>query len=73
MEIVHGDIRDPFALKQAFIGVSTVFHLAALIAIPYSYQAPLSYVKTNIEGTLNVLQNDKFFSLENSFFSPEGS
>jgi len=53
---VLGDIRDPDSLKRAMQGVDVVFHLAALIAIPYSYRAPLSYVRTNVEGTLNVLQ-----------------
>ena len=56
VEIVLGDIRDPDTVSQAVNGVDVVFHLAALIAIPYSYQAPLSYVRTNVEGTLNVLQ-----------------
>lgn len=51
-----GDIRDPESMRQAFENVDIVFHLAALIAIPYSYQAPQSYVSTNISGTLNVLQ-----------------
>lgn len=57
IEIVYGDITDPYALKPIFKGVDTVFHLAALIAIPYSYTSPQSYVTTNINGTLNVLQN----------------
>src|SRR5829696_8350469 len=56
VEIVLGDIRDQDTVSHAINGVDVVFHLAALIAIPYSYQAPLSYVRTNIEGTLNVLQ-----------------
>jgi len=56
IEIVAGDIRDPDSLGRAVDGVDLVYHLAALIAIPYSYHAPLSYVRTNIEGTLNVLQ-----------------
>ena len=56
VEVVLGDIRDPDSLKRAVDGVDLVFHLAALIAIPYSYHAPLSYVRTNVEGTLNVLQ-----------------
>ncbi len=51
-----GDIRDPNAVRQAVCGVDAVFHLAALIAIPYSYVAPDTYVDTNIKGTLNVLQ-----------------
>jgi len=56
IEIFTGDIRDPNAVRQAVCGVDAVFHLAALIAIPYSYVAPDTYVDTNIKGTLNVLQ-----------------
>lgn len=56
MEIVPGDICDRDSVGRAVRGVEIVFHLAALIAIPYSYHAPASYVRTNIEGTLNVLQ-----------------
>ena len=56
IEVFLGDIRDQDSLQKAFRGVDIVFHLAALIAIPYSYHAPLSYVRTNVEGTLNVLQ-----------------
>jgi NAD dependent epimerase/dehydratase len=56
VEIVLGDIRDQDTVLHAINGIDVVFHLAALIAIPYSYQAPLSYVRTNVEGTLNVLQ-----------------
>ena len=48
-------MRDRDTIRDAMRGVDTVFHLAALIAIPYSYRAPLSYVQTNVEGTLNVL------------------
>lgn len=55
MEIVAGDVRDRDSVASAMQGVSVVFHLAALIAIPYSYQCPQSYVDTNIAGTLNVL------------------
>ena len=51
-----GDIQDPASLREVTRGVDIVFHLAALVAIPYSYRAPLSYVRTNVEGTLNVLQ-----------------
>jgi UDP-glucose 4-epimerase len=51
-----GDIRDARFVEQACEGVDTVFHLAALIAIPYSYQAPESFVDTNVRGTLNVLE-----------------
>lgn len=56
IEIFSGDIRDPNGVKEAMKGVDAVFHLAALIAIPFSYHSPDSYVDTNIKGTLNVLQ-----------------
>lgn len=56
MEIVAGDITDGGSVSAAMQGRDVVFHLAALIAIPYSYSAPLSYVQTNIVGTLNVLE-----------------
>lgn len=56
IEIFQGDIRDPHGVKEAMKGVDAVFHLAALIAIPFSYYSPDTYVDTNIKGTLNVLQ-----------------
>ena len=56
IEIFAGDIRDPNGVREAMTGVDMVFHLAALIAIPFSYHSPDSYVDTNIKGTLNVLQ-----------------
>ncbi|MEA2167157.1 MAG: hypothetical protein QOF76_457 [Solirubrobacteraceae bacterium] len=56
MEVFAGDIRDPETLVPALDGVDVVFHLAALIAIPYSYVTPLAYVRTNVEGTTNVLE-----------------
>jgi len=56
MEIIVGDICDRDSVRQAMTGSEVVFHLAALIAIPYSYQAPLSYIRTNVEGTFNILQ-----------------
>lgn len=56
IEIFSGDIRDPNGVKEAMKGIDIVFHLAALIAIPFSYHSPDSYVDTNIKGTLNVLQ-----------------
>lgn len=56
IEIFSGDIRDPNGVRRAMEGVDSVFHLAALIAIPFSYHSPDSYVDTNIKGTLNVLQ-----------------
>lgn len=57
IEIIPGDVRDLDGLRRAFQSVDIVFHLAALIGIPYSYYAPLSYIRTNAEGTLNVLQS----------------
>ena len=59
MEIVMGDVRDPGQMRKLSKGVDTVFHLAALIAIPYSYRAPMSYVDTNIIGTLNIIEAAK--------------
>jgi len=59
LEVVTGDVRDPHFVKHIMRGVDIVFHLAALIAIPYSYHAPDSYVDTNIKGTLNVCQAAK--------------
>ncbi len=56
IEIHPGDIRDPNGVRNAMTGIESVFHLAALIAIPFSYHSPDSYVDTNIKGTLNVLQ-----------------
>lgn len=56
VEVFCGDIRDPNGVRTAMRGVDQVFHLAALIAIPFSYHSPDSYVDTNIKGTLNVLQ-----------------
>ena len=59
IEVVSGDVRDPFFCKEIMQGVDCVFHLAALIAIPYSYSAPQSYVETNVTGTLNICQAAK--------------
>jgi len=56
IEIFQGDVRDPNGVREAMQGVDEVFHLAALIAIPFSYHSPDTYVDTNIKGTLNVLQ-----------------
>jgi dTDP-glucose 4,6-dehydratase len=55
-EVVSGDIRDPYGVRKAVKGTDVVLHLAALIAIPYSYNSPDAYVETNIRGTLNMLQ-----------------
>jgi len=59
LEVVCGDIRDPHYVKHIMKDMDIVFHLAALIAIPYSYVAPDSYVDTNVKGTLNVCQAAK--------------
>lgn len=64
IEIIAGDVRDPNAVRKAVEGVDAIFHLAALIAIPYSYYAPDAYVDTNIKGTLNVLQAAKDLGTE---------
>lgn len=56
LEIISGDITDPFFVHELVRGAHTVFHLAALIPIPYSYRAPASYVLTNVQGTLNICQ-----------------
>lgn len=55
IEVVAGDVRDPYFVKRAMQGIECVYHLAALIAIPFSYHAPDAYVDTNIKGTLNIL------------------
>ena len=54
INLVRGDIRDPHQMNALMDGVDTVFHLAALIAIPFSYDAPGSYVETNVKGTVNI-------------------
>ncbi len=56
LKVLAGDITDQESVREAMLGQEVVFHLAALIAIPYSYSAPRSYVRTNVEGTLNVVQ-----------------
>jgi len=56
LDIFTGDVRDPNRIREAVKGMDIVFHLAALIAIPYSYHSPESYIDTNIKGTLNILQ-----------------
>lgn len=56
LDVFAGDIRDPYGVKKAMQGCDAVMHLAALIAIPYSYHSPETYVDTNIKGTLNILQ-----------------
>jgi NAD dependent epimerase/dehydratase len=64
IEVFAGDIRDPHGVKEAMKGCEVVFHLASLIAIPYSYHSPDTYVDTNIKGTLNVLQAARELEVE---------
>ena len=64
MEIVSGDIRDFDIIRNAVKKVDVIFHLAALIGIPYSYISPLAYIKTNIEGTYNILQAARELGVE---------
>lgn len=64
IEIITGDIRDYDSVFAAMQGCDTVFHLAALIGIPYSYVSPQAYIKTNIDGTYNVLQAARQLNLE---------
>lgn len=64
IEIFTGDVRDPNGVRTAMKGCNKVYHLAALIAIPYSYHSPDSYVDTNVKGTLNILQAAKDLGLE---------
>jgi NAD dependent epimerase/dehydratase len=56
IEVIAGDVQDPFSVMRAVTGCDTVFHLAALIGIPYSYVAPATYVAANVSGTLNMLE-----------------
>ncbi|MCX5695194.1 MAG: NAD-dependent 4,6-dehydratase LegB [Candidatus Omnitrophica bacterium] len=65
IEIVCGDVRDYDFVFNALKGCDSVFHLAALIGIPYSYLSPLAYVKTNIEGTYNILEASRQLKLQN--------
>lgn len=64
IEVVTGDIRDPYGVKNALQGIEVVFHLAALIAIPYSYHSPDTYIDTNIKGTLNIVQAARELGIE---------
>lgn len=64
IEVFFGDVRDPNGVRTAVKGVDVVMHLAALIAIPYSYHSPDSYVDTNIKGTLNILQACRDLEIE---------
>lgn len=64
IEIFAGDVRDPNGVRTAVKGVDMIYHLAALIAIPYSYHSPDSYVDTNVKGTLNILQAARDYNIE---------
>ena len=64
IEIFTGDLRDPNGVRTAVKGVDIIYHLAALIAIPYSYHSPDSYLDTNVKGTLNILQAARDFNIE---------
>lgn len=69
VEIFQGDIRDCNCVRQSIKNINQVFHLAALIAIPFSYNSPDSYVDTNIKGTLNILQAAKDFDVNKIFIT----
>ena len=64
IKIILGDIRDYDSVSKSMYGCNAVFHLAALIGIPYSYTSPLAYIRTNVEGTYNVLEAAKNFNIE---------
>jgi NAD dependent epimerase/dehydratase len=65
IEVIAGDIRDYDAVARAMEGCRTVFHVAALVGIPYSYASPLAYVRTNVEGAYNVLEAARRLEVEN--------
>ena len=64
IDVVAGEIQDPFSVRRAVSGCEVVLHLAALIGIPYSYVAPQSYVETNVTGTFNVLEASRAEGIE---------
>ena len=64
IEVFAGDIRDPYGVKAAMQGCDVVLHLAALIAIPYSYHSPDTYIDTNVKGTLNIVQAARELGIE---------
>ena len=63
-QVILGDIRDYDSVSKSMVGCNAIFHLAALIGIPYSYISPLAYIRTNVEGTYNVLEAAKNLSIE---------
>jgi len=73
VEVILGDIRDFDSVNKAMQGCDSVFHLAALIGIPYSYVSPLAYIRTNVEGTYNILEavkNREVLGIEVDFSLP---
>lgn len=64
IDIFTGDVQDPNGVRTAMKGIDTIFHLAALIAIPYSYHSPDTYINTNVKGTLNIVQAAKDLGVE---------
>jgi NAD dependent epimerase/dehydratase len=64
LEVFNGDVRDPHGVKHAMKGCDVVLHLAALIAIPFSYHSPDTYIETNVKGTLNVVQAARELGVE---------
>jgi NAD dependent epimerase/dehydratase len=64
LDVFSGDVRDPHGVKEAMKGCQVVLHLAALIAIPYSYHSPDTYVETNVKGTLNIVQAARELGIE---------
>ena len=64
VKVILGDVRDYDSVSKVMEGCDVVFHLAALIGIPYSYVSPLAYIRTNVEGTYNVLEAAKNLELE---------
>ncbi len=64
VQVISGDIRDPYGVRKAVQGCNVVMHLAALIAIPYSYSSPETYIDTNIKGTLNILQAARDYDVQ---------
>ncbi len=73
IEIFAGDIRDPNGVRTAMKDIDVVFHLAALIAIPFSYYSPDSYINTNVKGTLNIVQAAKDFKHFNGLKKADGN
>ena len=69
IKFVFGDIRDYDSVLKTMRGCKIVFHLAALIGIPYSYSSPLAYIKTNVEGTYNILESSKYLDIEQTIIT----